>query len=269
MKTSGSNNPDCGPVSVTGRLRAWLPLIAIAALMLLVFAMGWNERLTFKTIGLNYEALKAFIAANYLIALSIYTFAYVAVIALSVPCGLIMTIAGGLLFGWAVAAPASIVGATGGATIVFLAAKTSLGEALAARATPWLCKLSEGFKANALSYLLFLRLVPAFPFFVVNLVPALLGVPLRTYVLGTALGIIPGTYAFAVAGSGLGSVIEAQNTIYRACLAENPGDGTACPYVVDTSALITKEILIAFVLLGIVALIPVLIKKWSKRDATA
>lgn len=265
--TSGGDNQGCGPACGSGRLR-WLPLIVIAALMLLVFAMGWNEHVAFKTIGLNYEALKAFIDANYLVALSIYTLAYVAVIALSVPCGLIMTLTGGLLFGWAVAAPASIVGATGGATIVFLAAKTSLGEALAARATPWLCKLSKGFKANALSYLLFLRLVPAFPFFVVNLVPALLGVPLRTYILGTALGIIPGTYAFAVAGSGFGSVIEAQNAIYRECLAQNAGNAAACPYVVDTSALITNEILIAFVLLGIVALIPVVIKKWTKRDAT-
>lgn len=268
MITSAGNNHECKSAVRSRRLRAWAPLIVILALTLVALAMGWHEYLSLQTIGLNYETMKAFIEAHFFVALSIYTLVYIIIIALSLPGGLVMTIAGGLLFGWAIAAPASILGATTGATVVFLAAKTSLGEALAAKAAPWLCKLSEGFKANALCYLLFLRLVPAFPFFVVNLVPALLGVPLRTYVLATALGIIPGTYAFAVAGSGLGSVIEAQNESHSACLAQNAGNAAACPYVVDTSALITKEILIAFVLLGIVALIPIVIKKWSKRDAT-
>lgn len=270
MTVSAGNNNQGEPTVKPARLaklRIWAPLIVLAALTVLAFALGWNEHLSFRTIGLNYEALRAFIDAYYLIALSIFTLSYVILIALSLPGGLIMTVAGGLLFGWVVAVPASIIGATTGATIVFLAAKTSLGEALAAKATPWLCRLREGFKADALCYLLFLRLVPAFPFCVVNLVPALLGVPLRTYVLATSLGIIPGTFALAVAGSGLASVIEAQNAIHRVCLAENAGDAAVCPYTVDTSALITNELLFAFALLGIVALIPVLIKKWTKRDA--
>lgn len=267
--TAGNGAKSKTPVAGWSRLRTWMPLVIIVALTAVAYALGWNERLSFKTIGLNYETLKAFIDTHAVLALSIYTAVYIAIIALSLPVGLIMTLAGGLLFGWVIAAPATIVGATIGATVVFLAARTSLGEALAARASPSLCKLSKGFKDNALSYLLFLRLVPAFPFCVVNVVPALLGVPLRTFVLGTFLGIIPGTYAFAVAGAGLASVIEAQNAIYRECLAHGGGSATACPYNVDTSALITTEILFAFALLGIVALIPVVIDKWSKRNVSA
>ena len=97
---------------------------------------------------------------------------------------------------------------------------------------------------------------------------AVLNVPLRTYVIGTFLGIIPGTTAFSVAGSGLGSVIAAQNRNYHACVAKMPADPSlACPYTIDTSALVTKELILALALLGIVALIPVALKKWRARDA--
>ncbi len=252
-----------------GTWRRWAPLVAIVLLMGLVFAMGWQRYLTFQTIGTNYDMLKAFIRANLAAALLIYILVYVAVVALSLPGGLVMTVTGGLLFGWLVGALATVVGATAGATIIFLIAKSSLGEALAAKAGPWLAKLRDGFKENALSYLLFLRLVPVFPFWLVNLAPALLGVPLQTYVIGTAIGIIPGTIAFSVAGAGLGSVVEAQNRIYAACLAKQPVDPeAACPYTIDTSALVTPQLLAAFALLGLVALIPVIYKWWSQRNAS-
>ncbi len=248
--------------------KRWLPLLLLAAAMALVFAMGWHKYLSIKTIGLNYDALKGFIAEHFLAALVIYGLGYIAVVALSLPGGLIMTLAGGLLFGWQIGAPTTVIAATIGATLVFLIAKTSFGETLAAKAGPWLASLRDGFTENALSYLLFLRLVPAFPFVVVNLAPALLGVPLRTYVIGTLLGIIPGTTAFSVAGAGLGSVVEAQNKIYQACLAAGPANPeTACPYTIDTSALVTKELLAAFALLGVVALIPIALKYLRGRHA--
>ncbi|MGH1420146.1 MAG: TVP38/TMEM64 family protein [Hyphomicrobiaceae bacterium] len=247
----------------------WIPLIIILATMALVFAMGWHKYLSFKTVGVNYEAARQFIADNLFAALAIYIAAYVAIVALSLPGALVMTLAGGLFFGWQISAPATVTAATIGATIIFVIAKTSLGEALASKAGPWLEKLRDGFKENALSYLLFLRLVPAFPFFVINVVPALLGVPLRTYILGTFLGIIPGTTAFSVAGAGLGSVIEAQNVSYHTCLEANVGNSDAsCPYEIDTSALVTKELLLAFALLGVVALIPIALKKWNSRHAS-
>ncbi|MEQ1714007.1 MAG: TVP38/TMEM64 family protein, partial [Hyphomicrobium sp.] len=135
-----------------GGFGRWLPLIAIAGLMVLVFAMGWHKLLTFKTIGINYEAMKAFIGQNLVAALALYVVAYIAVVALSLPGGLVMTLTGGLLFGWQLGAPAAIVGATIGATIIFLIAKSSFGEGLAAKAGPWIGKLQQGFKDNALSY---------------------------------------------------------------------------------------------------------------------
>jgi uncharacterized membrane protein YdjX (TVP38/TMEM64 family) len=248
----------------------WLPLVVLLALMALAFALGWHKVLSLKAIGLNYHALKTFIAANLPAALALYIAAYVAIVALSLPGAIGMTLAGGLLFGWQLGAPAAVIGATIGATILFLIVTTSLGEALAARAGPRLAKLSEGFRENALSYLLFLRLVPVFPFWLVNLAPALLGVPLGTFVVGTFLGIIPGAIAFSVAGAGLGSVIKAQNAVYSACLAEQAAKPDLhCTYRIDTGALVTGELVAALILLGVTALIPVAIKLWSKRHAAA
>jgi uncharacterized membrane protein YdjX (TVP38/TMEM64 family) len=247
-------------------VRQWGPLLVLIGLMALVFGMGWHKLLSLKTIGLNYEMLRAFIADNIVIALLTYIAIYVAVVALSLPGALVMTLAGGLLFGWQIGAPATVVAATIGATIIFLIARTSLGDALAQRAGPWLTKLKDGFQENALSYLLFLRLVPAFPFFVVNLAPALLGVPVGTFVIGTALGIIPGTLAFSVAGSSLGSIVEAQNAAYKECLARSGDNAEShCTYSIDPGTLVTSELLLAFALLGLVALIPVAFKIWSKR----
>ncbi len=258
---------DNGPKLKSARA-SWLPLAILLACMALVFVFGGHKILSLKTIGLNYEALKMLIIEHLGLAILIYFVVYVAVVALSLPGGLVMTLAGGLFFGWKLATPLTVVAATVGATIVFLVARTSVGEPLAAKAGPWLGKLREGFRENALSYLLFLRLVPAFPFVVVNLAPALLGVPLRTYVLGTFLGIIPGTVAFTVTGSGLASVIKAQNRAYAECLAKALPNVT-CPYKIDKSVLLTKEVVAAFVLLGVLALITVIIKRWNKRHAAA
>ncbi len=271
MRHDGDRPFTSAPATATqGPFRRWGPLAALAILMVLAFSMGWHEYLSFKTIGLNYEALKGFIAENFAVAILAYMLLYILVVALSLPGGLVMTLSGGLLFGWLACAIATVLGATIGATIVFLIAKTSLGESLAVRAGPWLGKLRAGFQENALSYLLFLRLVPAFPFFVVNLAPALLGVPLHIYVLATFFGIIPGTTAFSVLGAGLGSAVESQNAIYNACLAGHGSNAASvCTYTIDTKALVTPELLAAFVVLGVVALVPVALKKWSKRDVNA
>ena len=253
------------PVTTTGSLWRWLPLVAIVAAAGLALAIGWHRYLSLKTIALNYEALTNFIAGNLVAATAIYALVYVTAVTLSLPGALILTLTGGLLFGWKIALPVAVVAATAGATILFLIARTSLGDLLASRAGPAIACLRAGFQENALSYMLFLRLVPIFPFVVTNLAAALLGVPLGTYILGTFLGIIPGAAAYAVAGSGLASVIEAQNASYRACLARGGAD--ACDYTIDTSSLVTKELVFAFVLLGIVALVPVALKKWKARNA--
>jgi len=153
-----------------------------------------------------------------------------------------------------------------GASLLFLIAKTSCGETLAQKAGPWLSKLADGFQENAFHYLLFLRLVPAFPFWLVNLAPALLGVSLKTFIIGTFVGIIPGTFAFAYVGAGLDSVINAAQADMQKCLdlAGNAGQ-KSCALSINPASLITQELLIAFGALGFVALIPVALKKLKTR----
>ena len=248
-------------------LGRWAPMLLLGLVIGLVFAMGWHKLLSFQTIGLNYHALKAHIDQSLLISLLAFVGLYVVVVAMSLPGATIMTLTGGLLFGWKLGAAANVIGATTGAAILFLIVTSSFGTSLAGKAGPFVAKLRDGFKENALSYLLFLRLVPVFPFFIVNLVPGLLGVPLSTFVLGTGLGIIPGTVAYSLAGAGLGSVIDAQNASYNACVAKGPA--AACTYSIDFKSLVTPELVYAGIAMGIVALIPIALKAWSKRHATA
>jgi uncharacterized membrane protein YdjX (TVP38/TMEM64 family) len=159
-----------------------------------------------------------------------------------------------------------MVAATVGAVIVFLIARSALGEPLAARAGPWLSKLRQGFQEDGFSYLLFLRLVPIFPFWLVNLAPALLGVGLGTYVLATVFGIIPGSFAYSIAGKGLDSVIVAQQAAHQSCLAKMGSDAEElCPYVLEPGVLVTPGLVAGLVALGLVALIPIAVKRLRRK----
>jgi uncharacterized membrane protein YdjX (TVP38/TMEM64 family) len=240
--------------------RRWVPLIAIALVMLAVWSMGWHRYLKLEQLYEHRTALKAFIGSHFVPALALYMAIYTVAVALSLPGGLVLTVTGGFLFGWLYGGPAAVVAATLGATIIFLIARSSLGETLSSRAGPWLARLQDGFRENALSYLLFLRLVPAFPFFVVNLVPAVLGVRLRTFVVATFLGIIPATLAFSSVGAGLDSIFDAQGAAYEACKARSGGG--PCVLSIELKSLITRELVVAFGLLGVIALLPVAVKWW-------
>ena len=246
--------------------RLW-PLLLILALGGLIYAMGWHRYLTLEHLTNNRMTLRAFIEGNLLLALAVFVALYALTVALSLPGGAVLTIAGGFLFGWLVGGLASVVAATLGAAAVFLVAKSALSDVLQARAGPMLSRFREGFHRDAFSYLLFLRLVPIFPFWLVNLAPALLGVAFPVYVVTTILGIIPGTFAFSLAGAGLDSVIEAQMAAHESCLAKaGEGGQESCPYGLDPSALLTPELIAGLVALGIVALIPVVVK-WFRRPA--
>jgi uncharacterized membrane protein YdjX (TVP38/TMEM64 family) len=246
--------------------RLW-PLLLLLALGGLVVGMGWHRYLTLEQLANNRETLRAFIQGDLPLALAAFVALYAVTIALSLPGGAVLTIAGGLLFGWLVGGFASVIGATLGATVVFLIAKSTLRDFLVARAGPRLKRFGEGFREDAFSYLLFLRLVPIFPFWLVNLAPGLLGVAFTTYVVTTFLGIIPGTFAFSLAGNGLDSVIEAQQAAHQSCLAKaGEGGQESCPYGLDPSALLTPELIAGLVALGLVSLIPVAVK-WLRRRA--
>jgi uncharacterized membrane protein YdjX (TVP38/TMEM64 family) len=243
-------------------VRRWLPLVAIVAISVVAIAIGWDRKISFETLVRHHSAVHAFILEHRVAAVAIYVAIYVVAIALSLPGGLVLTLAGGFLFGGLVGGTAAIVGATAGASIIFIIAKSAFGEHLARRAGPLAEKLADGFRADAFYYLLFLRLVPVFPFFLVNLVPALVGVRLPTFVAATGIGIIPAALAFAFVGAGLDSVIRAQGAIYNACLAAG---GVACRLDFDVKAAVTPQLLGALAALGVVALIPVAVKRIRAR----
>ncbi|WP_436642323.1 TVP38/TMEM64 family protein [Microbaculum sp. FT89] len=247
----------------------WLPLALIVAAMAVAVSQGWYRHLTLESLVTHEMALRSFVSGNRAGALAIYAAIYIAVVALSLPGGLLLTLAGGFLFGWLLAGTVTVIAATIGAVIVFLIARSSLGSALAARAGPRLAALQQGFNDDAMHYLLFLRLVPIFPFWLVNIAPALLGVSLSTYVIGTAVGIVPGTFAFAFVGAGLESVLAAQRESFEACVAaataKNLDPTGACELGIDPSALVTPGLLAALVALGVLALVPIAAKKVLRR----
>jgi uncharacterized membrane protein YdjX (TVP38/TMEM64 family) len=205
--------PSPGPAATPGRprLRATrlAPLAAIAAGFVLFFAFGLHRHVTFETLRDSRAALSAWVAAHEALAPLLYILAYAVVVACSLPVGLLATPIGGFLFGTLLGGTYAVIGATIGATALFLAARSALGELLRAKAGGALARFEAGFRENAFAYLLVLRLIPLFPFFLVNLAPAFLGVPLATFVAATFVGIIPATFVYASVGAGLGAVFDA------------------------------------------------------------
>lgn len=188
----------------------------------------------------NRDSLLVFTDANFPIAVGIFIVTYMIVTGLSLPGAVILTLAGGFLFGAVWATLFVNIGATTGATLAFLTARYLLKDAVEQKFGKWLGPVQEGFAKNAFSYLVTLRLIPLFPFFVVNLVSGLTRVNVGTYVVATAMGIIPGSFVYAYAGRQLGTI--------------NSLKEIASPNVVG-----------AFVLLGLLALVPVVYKRIAAK----
>ena len=187
--------------------RFWLAVIAVAAIVLLRMS-GLGGLLSLDTLRPHRAELVAWVQANELSAAAAYVLIYVGTVAFSLPGAAFLTVTGGFLFGALLATLLAAVGATVGATIVFLFAKALFGERALDRLATQYPNLVEGIRGNAWSYLLVLRLVPLFPFFLVNLAAAFVRVRLSTYVLTTLVGILPGTTVYSLAGAGLGSILD-------------------------------------------------------------
>jgi uncharacterized membrane protein YdjX (TVP38/TMEM64 family) len=225
--------------------RRLVPLGVLVAVGIAFVALGGRHYLTFAALAENRDWLCSLVQRWGFVAALLYIAVYAGLVALSVPGGAVLTIAGGFLFGTWLGALYAVIGATLGATGIFLATRAGLGG-LARRAGPLVGKLEAGFRADAFNYLLVLRLVFIFPFWLVNLVPALVGVRLSTFILATFLGIIPGTFVYASFGNGLGNVVG------------EPGLGV----------LLRPSVLGPIIGLVILALIPVGYKRWrTKRPA--
>lgn len=237
---------DSGPAPKGRPWRRVLPLALLAFGLIAFFAFGLDDYVSFDKLDKHREALVEFVAANGVLAVILYLACYVAVIAFSLPGGAFMTITGGFLFGALAGTVYAVLAATVGALALYLAARFALGDMLRAKAGPAIRKMEAGFRENALSYLLALRLIPVFPFWLVNLVPALLGVPFRVYLIGTFIGIIPGTFIFASVGNGLGAVFAAGG---------RP----------DIDLIFMPEILLPVIGLALLALAPVAFKKFFPK----
>lgn len=228
------------------RLRQVSPLLAILATLALAYALGWHRALSWAALAEQRGALQALVAERPLAMALGYVALYAACVAVSIPGAVVITVSGGLLFGQWGGAALAVVGATIGAMLVFLAARSALGPLLATRAAPLLERLRPGLERDGFSYLLAIRLVPVVPFWVVNLAPALLGMRLAPFAAATLLGIIPGTAVFASIGAGIGHVLDAGGTP-------------------DLGIILSPPVLLPLLALAALALLPSLWKRWRAR----
>jgi len=228
------------------KLKRFLPLVILIVGMIIVFSTGLHEYLSFETLKNNRENLLNFLNENPILMAILYMGLYILMVSFSLPGAAITTIAGGFLFGQILGTFYVVFAATVGATILFLIAQTALGDSLRNKAGPWFKKMEKGFQENQFSYLMTLRLIPLFPFFVVNLVPAFLGMRLLPYMLATFIGIIPGTFVYISVGVGLGSIFDKGGTF-------------------STQSILTPEIILALCGLALLSILPVLYKKFRKK----
>jgi len=243
-------------------LKRWLPLLIVIALLVAGLLSGVHEKLSLTNLIQQREFLADFVANNLFLAIGAYMLLYIVLTAISFPGGLALSITSGFVFGWLVAGLATVTAATIGATIIFLIARSSFGSFLQEKAGGFVEKMAKGFQKDAFQYLLTLRLIPAFPFWVVNIVPGLLQMKVMPYVLATFFGIIPGTFVFAYLGAGLDSVIAEQEKA-------NPGCVDAGTCAIDPKALITSDILIALAALAFLSFLPFLVRRFSGSKPAA
>jgi uncharacterized membrane protein YdjX (TVP38/TMEM64 family) len=195
-------------------LARYAPLVVIAGVAA-IGAFTLRDTLSFDALRDNREALTAFRDSNYPITVLVFVLVYIVIVAFSLPGATIATLTGGFLFGTALGSVFNVTAATLGAIVIFQAARMGLGERLKARmeaSEGTVRKIKQGIDDNQWSMLFFMRLVPAVPFFVANLLPAFLGVPLYRFAVSTFLGIIPGALVFTSVGAGLGAVFAAGET---------------------------------------------------------
>jgi len=188
-------------------LKRLAPLLALLAAIAAAYAFGLQRQFTWPALAAHQAALHAFTAAHPLASCAGYVVLYAVAVGLSLPGGAVLTVAGGLLFGVALGAALAVLGATLGAIVLFLVARYALADLLAAKAEPLMARIRPGLEQNGFSYLLALRLLPVFPFWLVNLAPALAGMRLAPYAAATFFGIIPGALVFASIGAGVGEVL--------------------------------------------------------------
>lgn len=223
-------------------VQRFLPLIILVTLIGIAYYYELHRVISFEELQNRKQDFQNFALENPVLSIGIFSIIYIAAVALSLPFATLLTLLGGFLFGFWLGTTIVVTSATIGATLIFLIAKTSFGTTLREKAGKLYQKIETDMKENAVSYLFFMRLVPIFPFFLVNIAPALFNISLRTYVFTTFFGILPGSAVYVYTGQSLGEI-------------DNPKD------------IFSIEVLSAFALLGLFALIPTIYKKFKKNGA--
>ncbi len=236
------------PVAASGRSVAAKRWLALALLLagVVAAAIGFGDEVRLETLRRHQDDLLAFVDANPVLASLAYMVSYAALVAVSMPGAGALTLAGGFLFGWLEGSVYVLVAQSLGATAVFLIARMALRDLVLARAGPRLRALRRGFRDNALSYLIALRVSGLFPALIVNGLPGALDIPLRTYVIATVIGLIPGTLVYASAGAGLGEVLEGRGDI-------------------GLEDVLTPRIVLSLLCLAVLALLPVVYHRYRVR----
>jgi len=196
--------------------------------------------LTFESLKTNSDALQSYVESNHLISLSLFMFIYIVVAGLNLPGAVILSLSGGFVFGTTLGTLLAVTGATIGAGLGFLMSRYLLGETLNKKYETQLAKFNNELTSNGYMYMLTLRLIPIFPFFLINILAGLTKLKLRTFLWTSFMGMIPGGFVFVYAGSRLNE-ISSVNDIF------------------------SPQILSAFILLGLLMLVPVIYKKLKSR----
>ncbi len=237
--------PESGSPKKTGPWRL-LPVLVLAVGLGAAFTLDLHHYMGFESLSENRNAILEWKQNNYSLSIAVFIVAYGIATAISLPGAIWMTLAGGFMFGTVKGGFLVLVAATLGATVIFLAARYAFADYFHAKCGSAIHKFEAGFRENAFSYLLVLRLVPLFPFWLVNLVPAFLGVSTPVYVISTLLGIMPGTFVYASLGNGLGMIV----------------DKGGMP---DMAIIWSPQILLPLLGLSFLAMIPVLYRKFTKE----
>jgi uncharacterized membrane protein YdjX (TVP38/TMEM64 family) len=221
---------------------------ALIAVMVVVWRSGFLDHLSWAALAARHAAVSAWVDANRPLSMLLFLAVYVASVALSLPHAALLTAFGGVLFGTLVGGALAVIGATIGAVLLFLIARSAFAETLARRGGALLARLRDELHRDGFSYLLALRLVPLFPFWLINLAAALCGMRLRAYAAATLIGIMPVTFIYASVGAGLGDVLSTG----------------ARP---DFARVVSLPILAPLAALAIASLLPVIWRKWRARHA--
>lgn len=196
-------------------IRRFAPLAVLIVAVIAVFASGVGRYLNLEALQTHEATLRGFVTDNLALALLAFMAAYALATAVSFPGAVILTLAGGYLFGTWIGGTATVIGATLGSVMVFYVVQTSLGAALRAKAEAdggTLKKVIDGVGQGAFGYILTLRLIPLAPFWLVNVAAALAHAPLRAYALATFIGIMPATFIYSGIGAGIGALVARGET---------------------------------------------------------